>query len=147
MNSYKRLLIVLAAASLLTGCAGMEGWRTKPEGKYVPAIDAASAMEGPDQRTELMVDIASQPDLSEPEQMYLIDAVVKARCSEPIRDALTHRKRMASADATRILLALLKNPAVTQNTKQKVSNVLPKLSLSEEDIASIARAQLETSKP
>jgi hypothetical protein len=134
MKANRGLLPVLLAAVMVAGCSstGMDTpTQPKPEGKYIREIDAAIHMKGPDQRARLLIDIASQPDLTEPQQLYLVSRVAEARKNQPV--SVLPASRMTSADTRRVLVTLLKNPATTQKTRQFIAETLPSLNLSGED--------------
>jgi hypothetical protein len=143
MRAQKILSLVLLVGVVATGCNSTDqdtARRPKPEGKYIPAIDAAAAMQGPDQRAETFSDIASQSDLTEPQQLYLASVVGEARRNEPI--GLQHPQRMTSSDTRRVLVTLLKNPVTTRRTKQYVAEMLPTLNLSDDDQRAVTRAMM-----
>jgi hypothetical protein len=144
MRAMKVLLPALAVAIMAIGCNSESGGDTarhpKPEGKYIPAIDAAGQMQGPNQRAETLSDIAAQSDLTEPQQLYLVSSVAEMRWNEPV--ATQRGNRMTSADTRRVLVTLLRNPVTTRRTKQLVAETLPSLKLSEDDERAVTRAMM-----
>ncbi len=144
MRTYRGLVVVLLALGMIAGCSnpGPDTARhPKPEGKYIPAIDAAAAMQGPDQRAQTLSDIASQSDLTEPQQLYLVSSIREMRQGEPVSN-LQRTIRMTSADARRVLVTLLRNPVTTQRTKEFVGETLPSLNLSDDDQRAVTRAMM-----
>jgi hypothetical protein len=143
MRAYKKVLPILLALVVIAGCSSVPddtAKHPKPEGKYIPAIDGAAEMKGPNQRAETLNDIASQSDLTEPQQLYLVSSLAEMRRNKPIDIGTT--ARMTSADTRRVLVTLLKNSATTRRTKQLVAGTLPSLNLSEDDERAVTRATM-----
>ncbi len=69
MNTIKILIPASVIVVLAVGCNSENedtARHPKPEGKYIPAIDDAGQMQGPNQQAETLNGIASQSDLTEP---------------------------------------------------------------------------------
>jgi hypothetical protein len=143
MKAIRILIPALVMAIVVVGCNSENedtARHPKPEGKYIPAIDAAGQMQGPNQRAETLTDIASQSDLTEPQQLYLVSSVAEMRRNEPI--SVQHASRMTSADTRRVLVTLLRNPVTTRRTKQLIAETSPSLNLSSDDERAVTRAMM-----
>ncbi len=142
MKAIRILILILVKGIVAVGCNSENedtARHPKPEGKYIPAIDAAGQMQGPDQRAETLTDIASQSDLTEPQQLYLVSSVGEMQRNEPI-SVQRDTGRMTSADTRKVLVTLLRNPVTTRRTKQLVAETLPSLKLSADDERAVTRA-------
>jgi hypothetical protein len=108
--------IAFITLSLLAGCTSVRLSKiTIPDGRYSAAIQAAATLSFSADRASTLKEIAAKPDLSEGEQIYLLEVL-------RITDGF-------SADKTHVLLSLLGNQAVTAAAKTKVAEILPKLGL------------------
>lgn len=123
----KNLVLILTVTALFTGCTSARLSRiSRPDGRYSPAIYAAASIDFSSDRTSTLGDIAAKPDLTEAEQIYLLE-VLRVTCG-------------FSADKRDVLLALLNNPAVTDASRSKVADILPKLDLFPKDAKQVVDA-------
>lgn len=119
--------MILFALALLTGCVSARLARlTKPEGRYTPAIFAAASADFSSDRAASLRGIAAKNDLTEAEQLYLIEVLQIAGGF--------------SSDKKEVLLALLSNDAVTAGAKKLLSETLPKFELFSDDTRAVADA-------
>lgn len=113
MKPTPLLLVLLCVAS---GCVSARLDQVpKPEGHYAPAIRAAGSISISSERTAALSNIAAKNDISEAEQLYLLDVV-------RVTDGF-------SGDRKDVLLALLENRATTDRTKKRLAEILPSLGL------------------
>lgn len=98
----------------------------RPDGEHFAAIYAAGLVEQGRDRNALLVELASRSALTGPEQVYLL---------EVLRDA-----GGTSSQKTAVLLALLRNPAVTHTTRARMSEILLDLDLTSRDAGDVAVA-------
>jgi len=108
---------LIVVAILLGGCASARvADIQQPDGKYVPAIySAATSSSASRDRAKILSDIASKVDLTKGEQLYLVD--------------ILNSIRGLSSDVTAVLVALLQNPSIAEETEDRVSELVPKLDL------------------
>jgi hypothetical protein len=119
--------LLLLFLLVFTGCASARlAQLPKPDGRYAPAIYAASSVSFSADRTSTLRDIAAKSDLTEAEQLYLLDVM-------QVTGGF-------SGDVKAVLLALLKNQAVSQGAKKRVSELLPSLGLFSGDAKAVADA-------
>jgi hypothetical protein len=118
MKAYRILLPALLAVIVAAGCNSTDQdtvRHPKPEGKYIPAIDAAGQMQGPNQRAETLIDIASQSDLTEPQRLYRVSSVTEMRRNRPV--GLQPTSRMTSADTPSPAFGLRPRPEPRDDLK------------------------------
>lgn len=125
MKSVAFLLIV--GLSLVSGCMSARlGQLAKPEGRYTPAIYAAASVGFSSDRTATLRDIAAKGDITEAEQIYLLEVL-------QVTGGF-------SGDKKGVLLALLGNRAITDAAKKRLSEMLPGLGLFSGDAKAVADA-------
>ncbi len=100
------LVPLVAAALLTTGCAFHPRGTCGPA---CPAIEAATTIEAPTDRLNVLKKVAARENLSTHEQIYLVNAV----CSWGFGDD--------QADA---LVLLIKNPCCTAETRKHIADML-----------------------
>ena len=123
----KHAPLFLTALLFFTGCVGARLARlTQPEGRYAPAIHAAGSIGFSPDRAATLRDIAGKTDLTDAEQIYLLEVLEIAGGF--------------SGDKKKVLLALLSNRSVTAPTRKRISEILPKLGLFSGDAKAVADA-------
>ena len=97
-------------------------------GPHCADIEVARRIEFSDQRSQALARIAAQPDLTEHEQLFLVDTVT---VSEGF-----------SSDKTDVLVALADNPALTQAARERIAIRMPQAELFSSDVERISQALL-----
>ncbi|OGX07637.1 MAG: hypothetical protein A2Z88_10575 [Omnitrophica WOR_2 bacterium GWA2_47_8] len=123
---YKILLLSTLAFLIFAAEKPVASAETTSTGKYVLRIEAASAMNFSDSKKEAYIAIVQQPDLSEEDQIYLIDKLASDSGS--------------SSDSADVIIVLLQNSAVTNFTKDMIASKLPEMNLFDEDVKKINNA-------
>lgn len=108
--------LILWLLPAICGCAGYQAARVpQPQGTYVPAIYAAGQITHDATRNQTLQQLAYRKDLTEGELEYMIQLIaIRKGPSQQLKD---------------VLLTILNNPAVTFQTKQRVSGILPNLGM------------------
>jgi hypothetical protein len=125
------LLCLLAPGCMVIvgghGSPGDEHYSGRGEhGPMCAAIDVASSISFSDDRAEALREIAVQTDLSEHEQMFLIDATVEAGGF--------------SSDTVEVLITLAANPSLTPEARTHLGRRQHELSLFPSDRKRLATA-------
>ena len=124
MKSTASLIIILC---FVTGCTSARlAQLPKPDGRYAPAIYAAASVGFSSDRAAALRDIATKSDITEAEQIYLLQVL--------------QITRGFSSDQKEVLLALLGNRATTDATKKRLAEMLPRLNMFSSDAKIVAEA-------
>jgi hypothetical protein len=97
-------------------------------GPHCADIELARGIGFSNERNGALARIAAQPDLSEHEQLFLIDATA-------VPDGF-------SSDKTKVLVALANNPALTQAARERLAIRVPNAELMSSDVERISQALL-----
>jgi hypothetical protein len=137
-----RSLAVCALAvpvAVLPGCI-IVAKTTEPEYVVVPAeaqqtanwasIRAARGIANSGERRESLISIAQRGDLTQSEQLAIVDAATTGR--------------MASRDATQVLTAIVSNPTTTIETRNALASNLRRADLSSSDRKAVTDALIAT---
>jgi hypothetical protein len=133
---------LLASAQLLTSaCVISVGGSGSPgpsshmnvtmpgaHGPHCADIELARSISSSSARSEALARIAALPDLTEHEQIFLVDTVT---VSEGF-----------SANKADVLVALAKNPALTQAARERMARQVPQADLFSSDVERISQALL-----
>lgn len=123
----KNILIALITIIALAGCTSARLSKLpKPEGRYSSAIYAAGSIAFSGDRASTLRDIAAKPDITEAEQIYLVEVL-------QVTDGF-------SGDKKAVLLSLLKNKAIAEGAKKRLSELLPRLGLFSADAKEVIDA-------
>lgn len=108
--------VLLWALTAVCGCANYQAARVpQPPGPYIPAIYAAAQINHAPTRNQTLRNISYRKDLTEAELDYLLCLLaIRKGPSDQLKD---------------VLLTVLKNPAATYRTKQRISSIIPNLGL------------------
>jgi len=131
MRACRMVVLGLLVLMIVTGCA----MRPKgTPGPACPAIDAAVTIDQPSERLEMLEEIATRRDLSENDQIYLVNAICGSGfsagranalvallenpcCVEPAWEHVREKlkvTRLLGSDKRRVIDALLKRAAASQ---------------------------------
>ena len=127
----------LAGLLLAAGCIiavghdkGPSRHMTQPSshGTHCADIELARSIEFSAERNQALARIAALPDLTEHEQIFLVDSVT---VSEGF-----------SADKTKVLVALAENPSLTQKARERMAMRIGDADLFSADVERISQALL-----
>jgi hypothetical protein len=128
---------LLAVLLLAAGCIIAVGHDKRPSqhmsqptahGPHCADIEIARSIDFSAQRNQALAKIAALPDLTEHEQIFLVD-------SATISDGF-------SADKTAVLVALAQNPALTQKARERIAMRIGQADLFSSDVERISQALL-----
>ena len=128
---------LLAALLLAAGCVVAIGGESRPSrhmtqglahGPHCADIELARSIKFSAERNQALARIAALPDLTEHEQLFLVDTVT-------ISDGF-------SADKTEVLVALAENPGLTQKARERMAIRIDQADLFSSDVQRISQALL-----
>jgi len=127
------LAIVWLAAGCVVAIGGDKGpsrHMTQPtaHGPHCADIELARSIDVSSQRNQALARIAALPELTEHEQIFLVD-------SATISDGF-------SADKTAVLVALAQNPSLTQKARERIAMRIGEADLYSSDVERISQALL-----
>lgn len=132
--------LALALALLLPGCVvaigddvgsrrtSMHMRQKTAHGPHCADIELARSIEFSTERSQALQRVAALPDLSEHEQLFLVDAAT-------VSDGF-------SSDKTDVLVALAHNPALTQAARERMAVRVQGAELFSSDVQRISQALL-----
>jgi type IV pilus biogenesis protein CpaD/CtpE len=110
-----RCVVLALLSGVISGCAIRPKEAVGPD---ATAIEAATQIDFPSERLAVLERIASRESLSQPNQTYLVDAIL---C------------RGFSSDQADALIALLENPRCTDETREYVTKRIQWIGLGSEE--------------
>jgi hypothetical protein len=125
------LLLAAGCVVAIGGGKGPSRHMTQPtaHGPHCADIELARSIDLSSQRNQALARIAALTDLTEHEQIFLVDTVT-------ISDGF-------SADKTEVLVALAQNPSLTQKARERIAMRIGEADLFSSDVEHISQALLQ----